>query len=65
MTVAPPIVIDLGRVLGREIEMLREGRGRLVEEVEEVMRLVRQRANPDDNVTRIFLPIVAVYRRDD
>lgn len=65
MTVAPPIVIDLGRVLGHEIEMLREGRGRLVEDLEEVMRLVRLRANPDDNNTRIFLPIVAVYRRDE
>jgi hypothetical protein len=64
MTVAPPIVIDLGRVPGREIDRLRQGRGPLVEDLEEVMRLVRLRARPDSNTTT-FLPIVAVYRRDE
>jgi hypothetical protein len=65
MTVASPIVIDLGRVPSREIDLLRQGRGQLVEDLAAVMRLVRLRAADPDSAARIFLPIVAVYRRGD
>ena len=62
MSIARPIVVDLGRISSDKIDRLRQGDGQLLEDVEEVMRLVRLRADPDKS-NRIFLPIIAVYRR--
>ena len=62
MSVTRPIVVDLGRARDAPIDQLRQGGGPLVEDVEEVMRLIRLRADPD-NSNRIFLPVVVIYRR--
>jgi len=62
MSVTRPIVVDLGRARDAPIDRLRQGDGPLVEDVEEVMRLVRLQADPD-NSNRIFLPVVVIYRR--
>jgi hypothetical protein len=62
MSITLPIVVSLGRTRDEQVELLRQGGGQLVEDVEEVMRLVRQNAGPDCG-NKIFLPIVAVYRR--
>jgi hypothetical protein len=63
MSVVRPIVVDLGRPSDVQIEELRQGSGLLVEDIEEVMRLVRGAAGADGG-NKIFLPIVAVYRRE-
>ena len=59
---APPIVIDLGKVSNAQIKELFAGAGKLQEEVEEVMRLVKA-AQEDDG--RILVPVVAVYHSAD
>jgi hypothetical protein len=41
---------------------LREGQGQVAEDVEEAMRLLRQRAGPD-RADRVFVPIVVLYTK--
>ena len=60
--VAAPIVVDLGRTRDAKIRQFGDGAGQLVDDVEEVMRLVRRGAGADSS-NRIFLPVVVVYRR--
>jgi hypothetical protein len=62
MSISLPIVVDLGRTEDEQVDLLRHGGGQILEDVEEVMRVIRRNANPD-NGNKIFLPIVAVYRR--
>jgi hypothetical protein len=73
MNVAPPIVIDLGRARPQDVRELLHGAGKLLEELEEVMRLVQLNANRSNdnsdlnnsdlnNSNRHFVPVVAVYR---
>jgi hypothetical protein len=62
MTVLEPIVVDLGKASDAHVDEIREGTGRIVEDVEEVMRQVRLRVDADGQ-KRILLPVVAVYRR--
>jgi hypothetical protein len=58
--VATPIVVDLGKVGHEDIEQLREGDGRLRDDAEEVMRLVRAKVERTGG-NRVTLAIVAVY----
>ena len=58
--VATPIVVDLGKVRHEDIEQLRQGNGRLRDDAEEVMRLVRAEVERD-GAKRVTLAIVAVY----
>jgi hypothetical protein len=60
MTVTTPIVVDLGRASETSIELLREGGGPLIDDVEEAIGLVRQKAG-EARSNRIFVPIVVVY----
>jgi len=62
MKVELPIVVDLGRARDQQISELRHGSGRLTEDVEEVMRLVRLNAEPASG-KKVFLPVVAIYAR--
>ena len=64
MLVTPPIVVDLGKASEDEIDQLMQGTGPLVEDIEEVMRLLRRDAGPQTG-ERVFLPVVATYIRDD
>lgn len=58
--VAAPIVVDLGKVGHEDLEQLRDGNGRLREDAEEVMRLVRAKVERN-GTKRVVLAIVAVY----
>ena len=60
--VAPPIVIELGKISRAEVRKLDEGRGQVAEDVEEAMRLLWQRAGPD-RADRVFVPIVVLYTK--
>lgn len=62
--VAAPIVVDLGSTRDAKIRQFGDGTGQLVEDIEEVMRLVRLDAGAQDP-TRVFIPVVAVYTRAD
>jgi hypothetical protein len=58
MAIGSPIVIDLGKVRNADFNELFTGKGRLLEEVHEVMRLLKA-AQESNN--RILIPIVAAY----
>ena len=60
--VAPPIVVELGEISHGEVRKLREGQGQVAEDVEEAMRLLRQKAGPD-RASRVFVPIVVLYTK--
>jgi len=64
MLVTPPIVVDLGKASDDEIDLLMQGEGPLVEDIAEVMRLLRRDTGPQTG-ERVFLPVVAAYIRDD
>jgi hypothetical protein len=63
MSIDRPIVVDLGRSTDGQIADLRQGGGMLAEDVEEVMRQIGHAAGADAG-SKIFLPIVAIYRRE-
>jgi hypothetical protein len=58
MEIGSPIVIDLGKVRNADFNELFTGKGKLLEEVHEVMRLLKA-AQKSNN--RILVPIVAAY----
>jgi hypothetical protein len=60
--VAPPIVVELGKISHGEVRKLREGLGQVAEDVQEAMRLLRQKAGPD-RADRVFVPIVVLYTK--
>jgi hypothetical protein len=62
MNVASPIVVHLGKVYKDHIDELRGGAGPIVEDLEEVMQMVRRNADLE-GAKRIFLPVVVVYER--
>jgi hypothetical protein len=62
MNILAPIVVDLGEVREPQITELFEEKGQLLEDVSQVLRLVRAAEKPDD---RIFFPVVAVYHLDE
>jgi hypothetical protein len=60
MTNVLPIVVELGDVVDADLAALTTGTGAVADEVEEVMRVVRERcARSQDK--RTLVPIVAVY----
>jgi hypothetical protein len=60
MNVTSPIVISLGRAQREQVDQLRSGAGQILEDIEEVMKLVRLSAGKEGE-KRVFLPVVAVY----
>ena len=64
MLVTPPIVVDLGKASDDAIDLLKQGTGPLVADIEEVMRLLRRDTGPQTG-DRVFLPVVATYIRAD
>jgi hypothetical protein len=60
--VTPPVVVDLGRRGGRQIRMLKEGRGPLVGEVYDVIAQVRKALEADLS-GKTLVPLVVVYKR--
>ena len=60
MSYVLPIVIELGDVADADLEALTSGKGILSAEVEEVMRIVRERCAKGQD-SRTLVPVVAVY----
>jgi hypothetical protein len=62
MSVTSPLVVDLGKVRKQQIDELRRGVGSIVEDVAEVMKIVRTNADLERE-KRVFLPVVVLYER--
>jgi hypothetical protein len=62
--VITPIVVSLGTARDRHLVEFRGGGGRIADEVEEVMRVVRQTMPPEQR-ERILLPVVVVYADEE
>jgi hypothetical protein len=63
--VRPPLVIDLGRIGREDLAELLNGDGKVVEELDMAMGLVRQHFQSNDG-SPVLLPMVVVYaRRED
>ena len=60
--VLPPIVIDCGKMRRKRIKQLRRGRGRLMDEVRQVVGEIRARLG-EEAQDKEFIPIVLVYRK--
>lgn len=58
----PPIVIDLGKTRRRKIKDLKRGRGKLADEVQDVVARVRDDLGPSAQGKQ-FIPIVIIYKR--
>jgi hypothetical protein len=62
--VRPPLVIDLGQIRREDLAELVSGNGKVVEELDMAMHLVRQHVDFKDS-GQVLLPIVVVYTRDE
>jgi hypothetical protein len=62
MSVTSPLVVSLGKVRKQQIDELRRGVGPIVEDVAEVMKVVRTNADLERE-KRVFLPVVVLYER--
>jgi hypothetical protein len=62
LNVTAPVVVDLGKARRSRIKDLKRGRGRLMEEVDEVVDDVRAEMGAAAE-GKHFIPIVIVYRR--
>lgn len=60
--VVPPIVVELGKTKRSRIKDLKRGRGKLVDEVQDVMTRVRDDLGPSADGKHL-IPIVIVYKR--
>jgi hypothetical protein len=61
---AAPIIIRAGKVRSKHLQQLQMKSGRIVEDVQEVMKLI----NSDRGVKkdrRVFVPVVVVYSPSD
>jgi hypothetical protein len=61
ISIAPPIVIDLGKIDRGSFEALHKGNGRVQEEIAAVLQLVRPRVAQESG-NRSLVAVVAVYR---
>ncbi len=59
---APPIIIDLGKVKKKKVRQLKEGRGELTLEVQQVLADTRGNLGPD-GANKELVPIILVYQR--
>ena len=61
-SVTTPIVIDLGKTRRKRIKALKRGKGKLVDEVRDVVGLVREDLGEEAG-GRTLVPVVVLYRR--
>lgn len=61
-TVNAPIILDLGKTSRKRIRQLKEGRGRLVGDVQDALAEATATLGPQADGQQL-LPVVLVYRR--
>ena len=57
-----PVIVDLGKQKKRPLRALKQGRGRLMAEVLQVVEDVRSGLG-EERDTKLLIPIVVVYKR--
>ncbi len=57
-----PILLDLGKVKGKTVRQFKEGRGKLVGDLQQVLAEVRQNLGTDA-ANKELVPVVVVYRK--
>ena len=57
-----PIVVDLGKTRRSRIKDLKRGRGKLADEVQDVVSRVRENLGPTANGKQL-IPVVIIYKR--
>jgi len=62
--VTAPIVVSLGAQSRKRIRQLRRGKGRLMEDVADVVDQVRSSFG-DQAAGKVFVPVVLIYRRKE
>jgi cellobiose-specific phosphotransferase system component IIA len=60
-TSADPVVIDLGKVKKKAVKALKQGRGPLIEEIDDVISQVRE-SLAEAGVGQTILPVIVLYR---
>jgi len=60
--VTPPIVVSLGSQRPSRIRKLKRGKGRLMDEVNDVVQEV-QSSLREQAADKVFVPVVLIYRR--
>lgn len=60
--VVPPIVLDLGKTKRKRIKRLKRGRGRLAQEVHEIVAEVAESLGSEGDDKQL-VPVVIIYRR--
>lgn len=59
---SPPIIVDLGKVGRKQIKKLKQGRGPLAMEVDEVIEALRRELG-EETAGKEIVPVVLLYRR--
>ena len=59
---APPILVDLGKISGKVVRQFRQGRGRLVDEVHQILAESRKNLGAE-TAAKELVPIVLVYQK--
>ena len=60
----PPIVVRAGKVREKHIRQLQTKSGKVTEDVQEIMRLIRSDSRLEKEY-RVFVPVVVVYSVED
>jgi hypothetical protein len=58
----PPVVLDLGRARSKAIKALKEGKGRMIEDVGHTMEAVRSNLGAEVE-GKVLVPIVIIYEK--
>ena len=58
----PPVIVDLGSKKKKLIKDLKNGTGRLMDEVEHAVEQARS-ALPDSDKNKAVIPVVVIYRK--
>ena len=58
----PPVVVDLGKTKKKLIRALKQGEGKLMEDVTEAVEAVRSNLAPELD-GKVLVPVVIVYER--
>ena len=61
-SISTPIVVDLGKTRRKRIKALKRGKGKLVDEVREVIDMVQTDLGSEAG-GRVLVPVVVLYRR--